>query len=264
MLLVAATGLAVAACEPVGVIGIDDAAVLPLMDASVDATAASDAADVGVDEPVDDGGVYDGRPPDDASPLCTGRDPPVCLVGTLRWCSNQYGEFGTQRCGADAGRIATWGTCTTAIIPPPQCSPKSYYDENCCVQSGGCCAHAVNGVDYGSVGACGAIDPCNSCHQLCVTGAVRWCDYFGDAIDAGGNYAWGKQVCNDDGTWGTCVAVQVNPPGCDPTYFDGDCCAEGGACCQVYDSFGESASYLCPPTSCDAMWAGAADPVAKP
>lgn len=284
MLLVPATQLGVAACEPVGVIGIDDATAPPPADASVEGSAIPDAGgdipgedvpdvgddrgriladegipDVSIEEPVDDGGAHDGPPTDDASPLCSGDDPPVCLVGATRWCSNAEGEWGTQRCTSIAGS-ATWGHCATAATAPSDCTPGDFYDENCCVQSGGCCAHAVDGINYGSIGACGAIDPCNSCDQLCVRGAIRWCDFLDDVPDASGQYAWGQQACDEDGTWGACTGVQVAPASCDPLYFDDDCCADAGACCQVFDSFGESASASCPTTSCDEMWAGAGDP----
>jgi hypothetical protein len=277
LLLVAAMRLGVAACEPAGVIGVVDDAAAPPTDAGVGGSASLDApADARVDgiRDVDlegatneagaaDGGASDAAVEEDANPLCTGVAPPICLVGSTRWCSSAEGEWGTQRCTGPAGS-ATWGHCAAAVTAPSACTPGGFYDEDCCVQSGGCCAHAVDGIDYGSIGACGAIDPCNSCQQLCVRSGVRWCDFLDDVPDASGTYAWGQQACGDDGAWGTCAAVEGVPAGCDPAYYDGDCCAEAGACCQVYDSFGESASFGCPQTSCDEMWADAGDPTVVP
>jgi hypothetical protein len=179
-----------------------------------------------------------------------------CTPGSSRWCDDGSCYWGQQQCQSDG----TWGDCndTTNNAGPSGCPAGSInYDENCCVQSGQCCAHAVDGNNYGSVGNCSQVDPC-ACSQLCAAGAVRWCEL---ADDAGGDGTWGKQPCGADGTWQACTAASSVPSGCPSSgTFDQDCCAASGECCVAYDSEGSDPMSLnCPATACTATWSLSGD-----
>jgi hypothetical protein len=79
---------------------------------------------------------------------CTER----CTPGAWRWCDEEkYCAWGKQTCGPD-GR---WGTCVETTARPNGCSGKRFYDEDCCVDAGGCCQamHLLTPQVY-SVGTC--------------------------------------------------------------------------------------------------------------
>ena len=59
----------------------------------------------------------------------------------------------------------------------------------------------------------------------CVPGATRWCD---EPVYC----AWGQQTCAPDGTWGSCVEVNLKPTGCTSDGYDSGCCVTAGECCQ--------------------------------
>jgi hypothetical protein len=69
---------------------------------------------------------------------------------------------------------------------------------------------------------CGDSD-CASCEP----GSTRWCD---DPVYC----HWGRQNCNPDGSWGTCVEVMDRPMGCTTTLYSADCCVMAGECCQNF------------------------------
>ncbi len=152
-----------------------------------------------------------------------------------------------------------WGPCMdTPNNQGPSGCVGQWYDENCCEQSGACCAHAVNGQNFGSVGNCTNVDPCHSCTQLCAPNAVRWCSVplsMNGPLDIGD---WGTQTCGADGTWGTCSLSNSAPNGCGSGQYDGACCQQSGQCCEVFDSENaDPQSVNCPTTSCDNQWADA-------
>jgi hypothetical protein len=219
-----------------------------------------------------DATARDGGGSIDASEMCTSLEggtgsaggstlAPPCVPGSSRWCDDGSCYWGTQQCQSDG----TWGDCndTPGNAGPPGCPPGDInYDENCCAQNGQCCAHAVDGNNYGSVGSCGQVDPC-ACQQLCAQGATRWCDY-GYAIDSNGDGSggtWGQQQCGADGTWGACASASSVPSGCSSgSEFDQDCCISSGECCQAFDDEGsDPISVNCPATACSAQWSAAGD-----
>jgi hypothetical protein len=176
---------------------------------------------------------------------------PECIPGTTRYCDDGSCYWGTETCGPDGN----WdGDCedTPGNQGPSGCQGISY-DENCCVQSGACCAHAVGGDNGGSVGSCGGVAPCDSCATLCVAGAVRWC-----SVPTGGDYdvpdmgPWGQQTCASDGTWGACAASTSAPTGCSSSSsFDSTCCQASGQCCEAFDfEDADPVSVNCPVPSC--------------
>jgi hypothetical protein len=175
---------------------------------------------------------------------------PQCLPGAIRYCDDGSCYWGTQSCGSD-GR---WGECddTPGNQGPPGCNNINY-DENCCVDSGSCCAHAVGGDNGGSVGRCGGAAPCDSCPTVCVPGGVRWC-----SVPSSGPFSsqdegpWGKQTCGSSGTWSACAASSTAPPGCTTTTtFDSTCCQASGQCCEVFDDEdADPVSVNCPLPAC--------------
>ncbi len=182
---------------------------------------------------------------------------PACAPGSSRWCDDGSCYWGQQQCQSDG----TWGDCNDTLdnAGPPACPAGSIeYDENCCVQSGQCCAHAVDGNNFGSVGSCAQVDPC-ACHELCAQGATRWCQVPDGNDDGSG--AWGQQACGADGTWETCAASSSAPSSCaSGGDFDQDCCIASGECCEAFDSEGsDPISFNCPATACSAEWASAGD-----
>jgi hypothetical protein len=175
-----------------------------------------------------------------------------CVPGAMRWCDDGSCFWGQQVCDT----TGNWGLCTDV---PNRAGPSTCldfeYDENCCEQSGACCAHADEGTNYGSVGNCGAVDPCNACAQLCVPGAVRYCavgTYMLEFI--GGSAGWGQQPCLATGVWGACVPAA--PPGsCSDNEFDPACCEQTGACCEHFDDeAADPSSVNCPATPCETQW----------
>jgi hypothetical protein len=208
----------------------------------------------------------------DASEMCTSLEggtgsaggstlAPPCVPGSSRWCDDGSCYWGTQQCQGDG----TWGDCndTPGNAGPTGCPLGDInYDENCCAQSGQCCAHAVDGNNYGSVGSCNQVDTC-ACQQLCAAGATRWCD-FGYSIDGDGNSSggtWGQQQCGVDGTWAACASVAAGPSGCaSASDFDQGCCISSGECCEAFDDEGsDPISVNCPATTCSAQWSSAGD-----
>jgi len=199
---------------------------------------------------------------------CSPPDLQSCAPGTTRWCDDGSCYWGKQTCGA----TGTWGECqdTPGNAGPSSCASGGInYDENCCEQGGECCAHAVNGTNYGSVGSCAASTPC-LCTQLCAAGAVRWCSVPTDPgsfglLDMGD---WGQQSCLANGTWGTCATVSTHPAGCgsgprasSPSQFDAACCASSGECCETFDTEdADPGSIHCPATACDSQWQAAGVP----
>ena len=78
---------------------------------------------------------------------------------------------------------------------------------------------------------CAASVQCNtSCR--CVPGGVRWCDTPTACT-------WGRQTCNPDGSWGSCVETSSRPGSCGGTFYDPECCASAAnTCCQDYPASG--------------------------
>jgi hypothetical protein len=178
-----------------------------------------------------------------------------CTPGGIRWCDDGSCFWGQQSCQDDG----TWGDCndTPGNAGPSACPPGNiYYDENCCEQSGQCCAHAVDGINFDSVGSCDAVDPCHVCTQLCAPGATRWCS-ASTSTDLPPNLgSWGQQSCSADGTWNACAQVTTKPPGCTSwDLFSGLCCSLSGQCCEQFDSeSSDPISVHCPVTACDIQW----------
>ena len=169
---------------------------------------------------------------------------PACVPGSTRWCDDGSCYWGKQKCKDDGA----WGGChdTSSNIGPSGCVGINY-DENCCAASGQCCAHALGGNNYGSIGSCDAVDPC-ACHDLCAQGAMRWCSN-------GSGAAWGTQGCGANGLWEACTKTSSAPRGCSSTVFDPDCCIASGACCEALDSEGsDPISWNCPATDCSEQW----------
>ena len=197
-----------------------------------------------------------------AAPVACSAATAECVPGASRWCDDGANYWGTQQCQSDG----TWDTCvdTTNNVGPTGCPAGSmFYDENCCAASDQCCAHAVDGTNYDSVGNCDAIDPCNECKALCAPGATRWCSYETDVTQPPSSGGWGQQQCAPSGTWGACASVNVAPVGCGAAGYDGDCCAQTGQCCQIFGScVADPGSANCPATACDATWADAGVPTA--
>ena len=72
--------------------------------------------------------------------------------------------------------------------------------------------------------ACSLLPSCTRL-QCCYPAQERWCDYPAFC-------SWGKQTCLPDGRWGICEETADRIPGCEPFYYDLDCCTAAGECCQ--------------------------------
>jgi hypothetical protein len=72
-----------------------------------------------------------------------------------------------------------------------------------------------------------------SCYEVCTPGATRWCDEEQFCH-------WGSQTCGPDRRWGACTETNARPAGCGNEYFyDDECCANAGQCCQAMPVFPE-------------------------
>ncbi len=164
-------------------------------------------------------GTGNGQPPlvvgdsgaDSTTPTCTTNDQsPGCSCGapdTTGACWTGPAALrhvgvckdGTMTC-IKQGEFAKWGPCSGEVLP-------------------------------GSPGVTAACE--DKCKAICVPGAVRWCDEPSTC-----NFA--KQTCMPDGTWGKCNEVSEHPSKCIcpfsppfPCFYDADCCADSGECCQT-------------------------------
>lgn len=74
-----------------------------------------------------------------------------------------------------------------------------------------------------------ATDCMDSDCRGCVPGTTRWCDERRRCH-------WGTQMCQPDGTWGTCVETSMRPTGCmtSRNIYSRDCCVGAGQCCENY------------------------------
>jgi hypothetical protein len=110
------------------------------------------------------------------------------------------------------------------------CDKKVDCDDPDCHMPGYCgCAKVETDCDDGKDEDCdGSTDCADTDCQRCTPGKFRWCD--------DPTYChWGKQQCNPNGTWGTCVEVNTAPPGCDGSVaYSAACCVQAGECCQNY------------------------------
>jgi hypothetical protein len=192
-----------------------------------------------------------------------------CTLGTTQAC--WPGEVGNRGVGACHDGVQTcvgtdefteWSNCDGSAMPTPDefgdgvdqdCSGADG-DSTCSITELGCndledgdCDGAIDCADIDC-----AMDPACACATHCVPSSQRWCDTPTDCT-------WGTQVCNPDGTWGTCTET-ATPEACRdfgettfgiPSFYDTECCLSlPNACCQNYpmqDSVGECAGITtCP------------------
>ncbi|MEB2312307.1 MAG: MopE-related protein [Polyangiaceae bacterium] len=69
--------------------------------------------------------------------------------------------------------------------------------------------------------------------EKCTPGQSRYCD--------DPTYChWGKQKCDNNGTWGTCYETPDRPKGCSGDLYSASCCTNAGECCEDYPNSKQS------------------------
>jgi hypothetical protein len=192
----------------------------------------------GVDEDCD--GLIDCNDPD-----CPSCDAPPGCTPTYEFCTGGVDE------DCDGSFDCADTDCSSSMdCRPPGCEPEFPFfveiacgdgrDNDCdslidcmdpdCRSPGRCgCAPSESRCSDGTDEDCDHATDCGDTDcQRCVPGASRWCD---DPMYC----HWGRQTCDSEGHWGTCVEVPDAPTGCDGTRaYSRDCCVDSGACCENY------------------------------
>lgn len=139
-------------------------------------------------------------------------------------------------------------SCAPPPPPPPGCRAEFPFfieircgdgaDNDCdgdvdcadsdCEMPGSCgCDRVETACSDGSDNDCdGDIDCADIDCQSCTPGSYRYCDEPTYCY-------WGRQDCQSDGRWGTCIEADA-PPGCSDGLYSASCCVMVGECCQNY------------------------------
>lgn len=181
-----------------------------------------------------------------------------CVPGTTRYCDTPIScMWGQQSCSPQGH----WQACKETKAIPAKCKGAgNIYDPACCVREGLCCQNfgLLPGDPNRSVGKCEGTLTCRKClcstssggsrglggfdvdGECCTPGSTRICDLaevwaLEDKVAKPG---WGRSICDDGGHFGPCEATAAAAPtGCNPSKYDGACCAQAGQCCATGPSW---------------------------